>query len=226
MRGVNVTKRRAGGKGWEQTALRVLAYPANLAFAGVAGFLLALPLVTALPAAVAVARSLDGWLREDSTTVFTSTFREFAATWRRTLPLGALSVVVVGFLVFDGWFLWAQLTSGTSGLGLAIGAASVPVAISVALLLLAFPVAASRNPEGTTREWLAGAGVLVTTQPLRATVLLVLAVALVVTLALLPTLLPFFGMSLPVYLALSSLGGPARTPPTAPRAGRGPQGDR
>lgn len=210
---MSLTQRRAAGHGWEQTALRVLAYPANLAFAGVAGLLLALPLVTALPAAIAVGRSLDGWLREDSTTVFTSTFREFAATWRRTLPLGALGAVVVGFLVFDGWFLWAQVTSGTSGLALAIGAASVPVAISVALMLLALPVAASRNRDGTAKEWLIEAGYLVTTRPLRATILLVLAVAVLVTLVLVPTVLPFFGFSVPVYLALTSLGGSAPTPP-------------
>lgn len=172
-----------------------------------AGFLLALPLVTALPAAVAVGRSLDGWLREDSTTVFTSTFREFAVTWRRTLPLGAIVVVVVGFLAFDGWFLWAQVTGGTSGLAVAIGAASVPVAISVALMLLALPAAASRNRDGTAKEWLIEAGYLVTTRPLRAMILLALTIAALLTLALVPTVIPFFGFSVPVYLSLTSLGG-------------------
>ena len=222
------TGRREAGTGWEQTTLRALTYPANLAFAGFAGFLLALPVVTALPAAVAVTRSLDGWRREDSTTVFTSTFREFAATWRRTLPLGVLAVVVVGFLAFDAWFLWAHLTSGTSGLGLAVGAASVPVAIAVALVLLAFPVAAAHNREGTTKQWLAEAGFLVTSRPLQATGLLLLTAAIGTTLTLLPAMAPFFGLSLPLYLALVSLVGPSpsstapASPPAAARARRRP----
>ncbi len=210
---------RTPRRGWEQTALSALTYPANLAFAGVAGFILAIPLVTALPAAVAAARSMDDWLREDSTTVFTSTFRQFAATWRRTLPLGVLAFVVVAILIVDVLFLANQIASGTSGLALALGAATVPVAVSVALMLLAVPVAASRNRDGTARQWLIEAGYLVTSRPLRATILLVLSVAVALTCALLPTLIPFFGLSLPVFLALTSLGppAPAAPPPPTPR---------
>lgn len=184
--------------------MRLLAYPANLMFAGLAAFVLALPLVTALPAAVAAARSMDGWLRNDSSTVFTSTFREFAATWRRTLLPGVVSLVVVAILVVDGLFLWNQLTQGTSGLGLAAGAASVPVAVTVALLLLAFPVAASRNRDGTAGQWLIEAAHLVITRPVRAASLLVLTVAILFTCVLVPTIIPFFGISVPVYLALVS----------------------
>ncbi len=205
---------RARKPGWEATALRILTYPANLAFAGFAGFFLALGVVTALPAAVAATRSMDGWLREDSTTVFTSTFREFAATWRRTLPLGVLAAVVVAIVTVDILFLWAQVTEGTSGLALAIGAATIPVAISVAMMLLAVPVAASRNQDGTVREWLIEAGYLVTRRPFRATVLLALTIAFALTCILLPTIIPFFGLSVPVYLALTSLGGPTPPPPT------------
>lgn len=200
--------------GWEQSVLKWLAYPANLAFAGLAAFLLALPLVTALPAVVAAARSMDGWLRHDSTTVFTSTFREFRATWRRTLPLGILAVVIVGILAVDAMFLWTQVTTGTSGVALAVAAASIPVAVAVALFLLALPVAASRNRDGTAREWLIEAGYLITTRPVRALVLLVLTGALVSTYLLLPTLVPFFGLSVPVYLALVSLGSPPAANPS------------
>lgn len=212
--------RRAPRSGWEQTALRALAYPANLAFAGFAGFILALPLVTALPAAVAAARSMDGWLREDSTTVFTSTFREFAATWRRTLPLGVLTAVLVAILTVDVLFLWSQLATGTNGLALAMGAATVPVAISVALMLLALPVAASRNRDGTARQWLVEAAYLVTSRPLRATILLALSAAVTLTCVLIPTLVPFFWLSVPAYLALTSLGAPAAVPPGPSGPGR------
>ena len=197
--------RRTAKPGWEHSLMRLLAYPANLMFAGLAAFVLAIPLVTALPAAVAAARSMDGWLRNDSNTVFTSTFREFGATWRRTLLPGVVTVVLVAILVVDGLFLWSQVNQGTSGLGLAAGAASVPVAVAVALLLLAFPVAASRNRDGTTKQWLIEAAYLIISRPLRAATLLVLSIAIVFTCVLLPTIIPFFGISVPVYLALVSL---------------------
>lgn len=209
------TEGRPARHGWAQATLRFLAYPANLAFAGVAAFVLALPLVTALPAAVAAARSMDDWLREGSDTVFTSTFREFAASWRRTLPLGVLAAVIVAMLMLNGAFLWAQLARGTSGPALALGAATIPVAVSAGLFLLALPVAATRNRDGTAREWLVEAGYLVTSRPLRAAGLLALSSAMVVTFAFVPTVIPFFGISVPVYLALVSLGGPDSAPPPA-----------
>ncbi|PFG32362.1 putative membrane protein YesL [Sanguibacter antarcticus] len=219
---MNVTERRAPGTGWEQTALRILTYPANLALAGAAGFILALPVVTAVPAVLAVARSLDGWMREDSTTVFTSTFREFAATWRRTLPFGILSVVVVGLLAFDAWFLWAQVASGTSGLAIAVGGASIPVAVSVVVILLVLPVAVCRNRDGTMKQWLAEAGFLAITHPVQTTVQLILAAVVLATLGLVPSMLPFFGISLPVYLVLSGFAGSA---PPSSRSASGTPGD-
>ena len=203
------TQRQPAPQGWVEPTLRFLAYPANLAFAGLAAFVLALPLITALPAAIAAARSIDGWLHDGDTTVFTSTFREFGATWRRTLPLGILTVVILAMLTFDGAFLWAQMATGTRGPALALGAASIPVAVSVGLMLLALPVAASRNRDGTVRHWLLEAGYLVTTRPLQATVLLALSSAVTITLVLVPTIIPFFGISVPVYLALVSLGAPS-----------------
>ncbi|RYV52122.1 hypothetical protein [Pengzhenrongella frigida] len=192
-------------RSWEQGLLAALAYPANLAFAGVATFLLALPLVTALPAAIAGARAMDGWLRHGDDTVFTATFREFAATWRRTLPLGALSLVVVALLGVDGAFLWSRLVGGGSA-ALLLAAATIPVTVTVALVLLAVPVAATRSPDGSWRSWLVEAGYLVARRPARAGVLLLLTVAFALTCVLVPTVIPFFGLSVPVYLALVSLG--------------------
>jgi hypothetical protein len=50
---------QAGGvrRGWEQKALGVMAYPANLALAGVAAFVLALGVVTWLSAVIATGRA-------------------------------------------------------------------------------------------------------------------------------------------------------------------------
>lgn len=183
-----------------------MAYPANLAFAGLAAFVLALPLVTALGAAVAAARSIDRWQREDNDSVFTTTFREFAATWRRTLVpgVGALAVVVV--LLGDALFLWRQVNGDTSPMALLLAAATIPLDIAVALLLLAFPVAAARAPDDDTKAWLIGAGYLVARRPVRASMLLVIVMAFTLTCYLLPTVVPFFALSVPVYLALVSLG--------------------
>lgn len=200
--------------GWEQTALRVLSYPANLAFAGIAAFVLSIGLITALPAAIAAARSMDGWLREDSTTVFTSTFREFAATWKRSLPMGVLALLLMVVLSGNFYFLWLQITEGTSGVALAIGAASVPVAISVILMLLAIPVAASRNKDGTAREWIVESVYLLVRRPIQAAFLLILTGATLFTCVLLPTIAPFLGISLPAYLALISLGDAVSSTPT------------
>ena len=183
-----------------------MAYPANLAFAGLAAFLLALPLFTALGAAVAAGRSMDRWLRAGDDTVFTNTFREFAATWRRTLAPGIGAAAVVFVLSVDAVFLWRQLTGGTSPIALVLAAGTVPVAVTVALVLLAVPVAAARTPDASARAWLVEAGYLVARRPIRAAVLLVIAVAFALTCYLLPTAVPFFGLSVPVYLALVSLG--------------------
>jgi uncharacterized membrane protein YesL len=183
-----------------------MAYPANLAFAGLAAFLLALPLVTALGAAVAAARSMDRWLREGDDAVFTNTFREFAATWRRTLAPGIGAAAVFGILSVDAVFLWRQLTGGTSPIALVLAAGTVPVAVAVALVLLALPVAAARTPDASVKAWLFEAGYLIARSPMRAAVLLVIVMAFTLTCYLLPTAAPFFGLSVPVYLALVALG--------------------
>lgn|GEM_PF-5788986 len=194
---------------WEDQLLRVLAYPANLALTGVAAFLLALPLVTALGASVAATRSMQRWLRDGDDAVFTNTFREYAATWRRTLVPGLAAVAAVGVLLVDATFLWRQLsggTGGTSGLALLLAAGTVPVDLSVALLLLAWPVAATRTPEGSAKAWAVEAGYLIARRPARAAVLLFITVSFGLTCLFLPTAVPFFGLSVPMYLALVSLG--------------------
>ena len=199
----------AAARGWEQRLLAAMAYPANLAFVGVAALILALPVVTILPASVAAARALRLWLQDGETAVFTATFREFGATWRRTLPLGVASVAVVLLLLVDSVFLGQQLSAagaGASPVALVLAAATVPVALAVTLLLLALPVAAARSREGTRRQWLLEAGYLIARRPVQALIMLAIVLVFVLTCYLLPTLVPFFGLSLPVYLALATLG--------------------
>lgn len=191
---------------WEERLLAGLAYPANLALAGLAATVIALGIITVLPAAVAASRALDAWLRDGEDAVFTGTFRELRATWRRTLPLGAAATLCTGVLSVNAVFLWNRSDGGTNGPALILGAATVVVACTLALLVLALPVAATRSPDAGPRAWVVEAAALVAGRPVRAVVLLALVVALLATLWLLPTLAPFVAISVPAYLALVTLG--------------------
>ena len=201
---------------WEHKLLTLLRYPANLMFAGLAATILSLGVVTALPAAVAASRAMSGWLRDGDDTVFTTTFAEFAATWRRTLPLGVGAVAVVVVLAANTAFLWdrAGAASGADGPALLLGAATAVLTCAVALVLLALPVAATRTPDGDRRGWLVESAYLVARRPLRSVTLLVIVAAVAATFYLLPTLVPFVGISVPAYLALVTFGhGPATERP-------------
>ncbi len=187
---------------WEQKLLGLLAYPVNIALGGAAAFLVALPLITILPAAIALARALARWRTDGDDAVFTNTFREFAQTWRRTIALGAGALLIVAVLTVDTLFLMARLSADPNGLALVLAAATVPVAIVTGLFLLAIPTAATLTPDEGAREWLRGAARLIFAGPLRSIICLAISAAFLLTCLLLPTILPFVGLSIPVYLAL------------------------
>lgn len=191
---------------WEERLLAALTYPANLVLVGLAATVIALGVVTVLPAAVAASRALDSWLREGEDAVFTGTFRELRATWHRTLPLGVAATVCTAVLTVNAMFLWHRSEGGTDGPALVLGAATVVVGCALALLVLAIPVAATRSPDAGPRAWVVEAAALVAGRPVRSVVLLALVAALLATLWLLPTLAPFVAISVPAYLALVTLG--------------------
>lgn len=195
-----MTARRAPR--WEQKLLTALSYPANLALGGAAAFLLGLGVVTLLPALIALARALHSWRRDGDDAVFTNTFREFARTWRRSIGLGIVVGLSLMLLTVDALFLLAQLTTNSQSLAVAFAAAAIPVAAVLLLGLLAVPIAAARLPQARMREWLLVAGHLIAAQGLRSLFLLVLTLAFLATCLLLPTVLPFFGYSIPLYFAL------------------------
>ncbi|CAM3490137.1 DUF624 domain-containing protein [Occultella aeris] len=204
-----VTTRRR--RGWEQRLLAAMAYPANLALGGVAAFLLALPLVTAVPAVIALGRAYGTWLREGDDAVFTGTFTEFARTWRRTLPLGVVGAVAAAVLIVNAQFLLARLQAGPDPFALVLVPATVVVGSAILLLLLGLPVAAARSRDAGPKRWLVEAGYLVARRPVRALALLLIVAAFAFTCGLLPTIVPFLGLSVPVYLAHVSLGHGDRT---------------
>jgi uncharacterized membrane protein YesL len=208
--------------GWEGRLLGALVHPMNIAAAGLAAAVLSLGVVTAVPAVIAAGRSMRRWLAGEDDAVFTGVFREFAASWRRSLPLGVGAVAVVAMLVVDVAFLTAQLEQG-SAIAIALLAATVPVALALGLLLLALPASAALQPDASARAWLVGAGALVARRPFTALLLLLGVATFALLCYLFPTLLPFLGLSLPAYLALLVWGRPAATP--GPGTRRGHHGD-
>jgi uncharacterized membrane protein YesL len=194
---------------WEQRTLAFLAYPANLALAGVAAFLLALPVVTWLAACIAVGRALHAWLAEDDHRAFVGTFREFAATWRRSLPASVAATFVVAVLATNVLFLGSQDTP----VAFLFGMATIPVAAAVALVVLMLPAAAAWHRDASMGDWLRTAAGLAVARPLGSLVLLVIVTAFGLTCVVLPTIVPFFGISLPVWLGLVTAGHTRRHPP-------------
>jgi uncharacterized membrane protein YesL len=192
------THRGGRRRSWENRALAALAYPANLAFAGVAAFVLALPVVTWLAAAVAAGRALHRWQVHQDDRVFTGTFREFAATWRRTLPASVVATIVVFLLVVNMLFLRTQNTP----IAFLFGMATVPVAVAAAMLALYLTVAAALAPDESMRGWIRAAVALAAARPVGSLLLVALSGAVVMTCVLLPTIAPFFGFSVPIWLAL------------------------
>jgi uncharacterized membrane protein YesL len=95
---------------------------------------------------------------------------------------------------------------------LVLGMATIPVAVSLVLVTLLLPAAAAFDPDGGVRDWLRATVALAAAHPLGALVLLAIAVAFGLTCVLLPTVVPFFGMSLPVWLGLVTARRPSQVP--------------
>ena len=193
---------RPSRRGWEGQLLTWLSYPMNIALGGLAAFLLALPIVTLLPAMIALGRSLARWICDGDDAVFTNTFREFAAIWRRSLPMGVVAAVVLVVLVADFLFLAIQITTGTSGLEIVMAAAAVPFSILALMFGLAIPIAAATLPGGTRRQWIRGAVVIIVRKPSRSILVFLGACAVVTLCVLLPSLAPFVLLSGPLLLGV------------------------
>ncbi|WP_061961158.1 DUF624 domain-containing protein [Demequina flava] len=194
------TKRR--GPRWELRILDALAYPANIILGALAGLILALPIVTLVPAGVALARSFGQWDVGERDDVFRNTFRHFGQTWRRTVVPGLVGAVVLVVLVIDAVFLVSQLTSGESTIGLVFAAAMVPVAVMVCLYGLALCTASALMPDAATHDWLRAATQIMLSYPARSFGVVLAMCLTAVVCGLLPTLAPFIFMSVPVYAAI------------------------
>lgn len=189
--------------------LAFLSYPTNIALGGIAAFILALPLVTLVPSAIALARAFSLWRENGDDAVFTNTFREFRGTWRRSLGLGIVAFVLLAILLTDVVFLAAQLTNKEdSPIAILFSAAVLPIGALICLLALAIPVAVVQQPDATAREWIRAAFATLVTKPLQSLKVLIVVATVVLSCVALPTLIPIIGISIPTYVAVVLLGTP------------------
>ncbi|MEV8249877.1 hypothetical protein AB0O87_02980 [Microbacterium sp. NPDC076768] len=187
---------------WEQSLLAALAYPANLVLGAVAVLILALPVVTAFSATIALARAFAAWTHNRDDAVFTNTFRQFALTWRRSLPLSIASTGVLVVVAGNIIFLAMQLANGSDPFGLLIAAAMLPFTLVLLAYALAVAAASARIPDATRKEWVAGGWALLLGLPRRSLGVLTVAIGTGIVSVLIPTMAPFLVFSLPVYAAV------------------------
>jgi uncharacterized membrane protein YesL len=185
-----------------------LAYPGNLTLSGIAGFLLALPVVTWLAAAIAVGRALHRWRGEGDDRVFTNTFREFAASWRTGVPLSVAATALVALVAID----WAYLSSRDGPVVALLAAALVPVCLLLLAVVVHLPAASALDPGGGARAWVVGAVRIVVLAPLDAVLAVVASVTWLALCLVVPTLVPFLGLSVPAFAGLVAA---RRVPPRA-----------
>ncbi len=200
------TGRTAGGRTWETSLLSLLTPLSHLALAGLAAFVLALPLVTAPAAAVAAGVALKRTREDDDDSAFLGTFRAWRETWRRTLGVSLVGAVLVAMIVVN----WLFLLSRQSSMAVVVLGAMVPVSVLLLLLLVHLPAAVAWDPDGTTADWLRGSLALSLASPLRSASVVVVVVTWIALCLLLPTIVPFFGLSVPALVGLLSADGHRR----------------
>lgn len=198
--------RRGESVSWETATLGWLSYPANLAFAGVAAFVLALPVVTAVSAATAAGVALERWRAGDEGGVFFGTFKAWRSTWRRTLGVSVLGTVLSAIMVVN----WLFLLNQESPVALVLLGALIPLTLVLLLVLVHFPAAVAGHTAGAPREWLRAAFMLSLARPLRSLGVCVLVITWGAFCLLLPTIIPFFGLSVPVLVGLLSANNQVR----------------
>jgi uncharacterized membrane protein YesL len=177
--------------------LQGLEWVAHPALAGAAFCLLALGIVTWLPALAAVAAALDRWRRDGDTRVFTGVFAAFPgywrALWRHSLAATAAPAAMVAAIAF--------LAGRPEPMAIPLLAVQVGGLAAFAVYHLAFAVVAGHDP-AARESWRARALVLAFGSPRRCVVLLaalLLAPVVALPLAVGPLL---FGPTLPVVCGL------------------------
>ncbi|MFG3658371.1 hypothetical protein [Streptomyces sp. NPDC047706] len=182
--------------GWERGALRAMEFVAQPALAGAAFCLLALGVVTWLPALAAAATALQDWRRDGGGRPFTGTLRAFPRCWRALWKDGLAASALTALLVVNCLFLLS--TGGPAAFVLLPVQFVLLATLAVYSLSLAAGIAVNASDEFRRR-----AAALAFGSPRRGLALLL--VLLLAPLAVLPVPLGplLLGPTIPLLLALS-----------------------
>ncbi|MFD8772304.1 DUF624 domain-containing protein [Streptomyces sp. NPDC056721] len=187
------------GRFADRGLLRRLEFVAYPAAAGAAFAVLALGVVTWLPALAALARALQRWRTDGDSHMFSGVLRAFPHYWRSLWRHGLVSTGVVALLVVNTLYL----LSSSSPYAFVLLAAQAGIAAAVVVHHTALAACAGIAPEASVGSWTRGALTLSFGSPARGTALL----GAVVSAALLSLVVPLgpllLGPSVPVLLALS-----------------------
>ncbi|QNS07855.1 DUF624 domain-containing protein [Streptomyces xanthii] len=185
----------ARGRGRLLGLLDRIAQPAA---AGAAFTVLALGVVTWLPALAALAHTLQRWRTDGDNRCFTGVFTAFPRSWRALWRHGLLATAAVGVLAANSLFLSGR----SSPYAFVLLAAQAGLAAALGVHCTALAAHAGLDPSGAVADWHRRALALAFGSPARGTALLGAAVsALVLTLPV-PLGPLLFGPSVPVLLAL------------------------
>ncbi|WP_419999065.1 hypothetical protein [Streptomyces boninensis] len=182
--------------GWERKALRLMEFVAYPALAGAAFCVLALGVVTWLPALAAAAYVLQSWRTDGVGRCFTGVFAAFPRLWRELWRESVMATAALALLAANTAFLWGRPAS--------VGYLLLPVQLmliaALALYCLALAVVTTTEPPARRRR---AALVFAYGTPRRG--LLLLAVLVIAPLAALPIPLGplLLGPTLPLMLGLS-----------------------
>lgn len=192
------------GVGWAGPALRGLEFVAFPALAGAAFCLLALGIVTWLPALAALASALHRWRRDGDTRCFTGVFAAFPGYWRAMWRHALVATVVPAAMLVAIGFLAGR----PEPVSIPLLAVQVGGLAAFAVYHMAFAVVAGADPDARP-VWRARALAFAFGSPRRG--LTLLAALVLAPLVGLPLVLGplVFGPSLPVLCGLALLDRPA-----------------
>ncbi|MFB7364110.1 hypothetical protein [Streptomyces hydrogenans] len=179
--------------------LRLLEYVAYPAAAGAAFTLLALGVVTWLPALAAVGGALQRWRTTGDSRCFTGVLTAFPRYWRALWRYSCAGAAASVLLAANAWYLLHV----ASPLSMVLLAAQAGIAAALVILAVAVAAQAGRAPEAGARAWLRDGFALGFGSPARGTALLGAAVSAVLVSLVVPLGPLLLGPSVPVLLALS-----------------------
>ena len=183
---------------WARKALRGAEFVASPALAGAAFCLLAVGVVTWLPALAAAAHTLQDWRTDGSGRCFTGTLRAFPRQWRRLRREALVSTALLLLCVSNTIFLL-----GRGGPVLVLLPVQGVVFLALAVYGVSLAAVSAVDQDSDARQWRRTALAFAFGSPRRTLVLAGALVVLPVAVAPVPLGPLLLGPTLPLLLALS-----------------------